>query len=105
MLRISRSALFKRQFLEITTGYRRRAGTAVALKFVDQAEMSIRFVATKPLAWPVYTRLEDREFRKWGLQDFPVSLFFRLADSDSLVLEALYAHRMNITGRLKKDID
>ncbi len=105
MLRISRSALFKRQFMEITTDYRKRAGSAVALRFVDQAEVSIRFVATKPLACPVYTRLEDREFRKWGLQDFPVSLFFRLADRDSLVLEALYAHRMNITGRLKRDIE
>ncbi|MGX1498566.1 plasmid stabilization system protein ParE [Labrenzia sp. MBR-25] len=105
MSRIIRSALFKRQLIEITTGYRSRAGSEIALKFVDQLEVSVRFIAAKPLACAVYTRLEGKEFRKWGLQDFPVSIFFRLEDEDTIILDALYAHRMNIAARLSKDVE
>ena len=105
MPRIIRSALFKRQLLDITGGYRERAGSPIALKFVDQIEDSIAFIAAKPLACTVYSRLEGKEFRKWGVKDFPVSLFFRLEGEDTIVLEALYAHRMNIAGRFPKDIE
>ena len=104
MPKIVRSALFKRQFLEITAGYRERAGSSIALKFVDKIEDSISFIAARPLACAVYTRLEDKEFRKWRVPDFPVSVFFRLENDDTIVLEALYAHRMNIGSRLTKDI-
>ena len=105
MPRIIRSALFKRQLLDITVSYRERAGSPIALKFVDQIEDSIAFIAAKPLACAVYTRLEGKEFRKWGLKDFPVSLFFRLEGNEIIVLEALYSHRMNIAGRFPKDIE
>ncbi|MBD8894115.1 type II toxin-antitoxin system RelE/ParE family toxin [Roseibium litorale] len=105
MPRIIRSALFKRQLIDITSGYRTRAGSKIALKFVNQIEAAIGFIAAKPLACSVYTRLESKEFRKWGIQDFPVSLFFRLDGEDTIILEALYAHRMNIAARLPKDTE
>jgi hypothetical protein len=38
------------------------------------------------------------------VQDFPVSIFFRLEGEDTIVLDTLYAHRMNIAARLPKDI-
>ncbi|MBO0662819.1 type II toxin-antitoxin system RelE/ParE family toxin [Jiella sp. MQZ9-1] len=102
---IIRSALFKRQLIEITSGYRVRAGSKIALQFVDQIEAGVRFIVAKPLACKVYARVEGREFRKWGLQDFPVSIFFRLEGEDAIILEALYAHRMNIAARLPKDVE
>ena len=105
MPQILRSALFKRQLIDITSGYRERGGANVALNFVDQAENSIRFIASKPLACPVYTHLEDREFRKWRVKDFPVSIFFRLDNDGVIILEALYAHRMDIAARLPDDIE
>jgi len=105
MNRIVRSALFKRQLLDITASYRERAGTAIALKFVDQIESSIGFIAATPLACAIYTRLEGKDFRKWGLKDFPVSVFFRLDESGTIILEALYAHRMDIGQRLPRDIE
>ena len=77
MPKIVRSALFKRQLLDITARYRERAGLPVALKSVDQIEGSIAFIAAKPLACAVYTRLQGKEFRKWSVKDFPVSVFFR----------------------------
>ena len=102
---IIRSALFKRQLLDITASYRTRAGSPIALKFVDRIEDGIRFIAARPLTCAVYTRLDGKEFRKWGLKDFPVSVFFRLDGEDTIVLEALYAHRMNIAARLPQDIE
>ena len=104
MAGLKRGALFKRQLLSITRAYRERAGSAVALKFVDQVEESALFVVSRPMACPVHTRLEGKEFRKWGVQDFPVSLFFRIEQEDTVILEALYAHRMNIPSRFQKDI-
>ncbi len=102
---ILRSALFKRQLLDVTADYRARAGSVIARKFVDQIEDSIRFIAARPLTCAVYTRIDGREFRKWGLKDFPISVFFRLGDEDTILLEALYAHRMNIAARFPGDIE
>ncbi len=103
MARIQRSALFKRQLIEMTSAYRERAGSPVAMRFVDRIEEGIAFVADKPQACVVYTRLEGKEFRKWTIRDFPVSVFFRIERDDTIILEALYAHRMNIGARLPED--
>lgn len=105
MSRILRSATFKRQLIDITKGYRARAGATVALQFVDQVDASIRFIAAHPLACAIYTELDGNAFRKWGLKSFPVSLFFRIDPDGAIRLEALYAHRMNIADRLMDDID
>lgn len=101
---IVRSALFRRQLLEITTSYGERAGSGIASKFVDQIDEGVRFIAAKPLACGVYTRLEGKEFRKWRLKSFPISIYFRLENADTLVLEALYHHRMNIVVRLLNEV-
>jgi len=102
---IRRSALFKRQLLQITSGYRERAGSQIALKFVDEIEHSIAFIAGQPEACAIYTKLEGKEFRKWRVGGFPVSVFFRMEGEDVIVLEALYAHRMDIAGRFSDDIE
>lgn len=104
MYRVKRSALFKRQLVEMTVGYREAAGSSTALDFVDQVEKSIRFLAAKPRACAVYTTLKGREFRKWRVNGFPVSVYFHLHDDSTVVVEALYAHRMNIAARFTDDI-
>ncbi|MGB0684062.1 MAG: type II toxin-antitoxin system RelE/ParE family toxin [Magnetovibrionaceae bacterium] len=100
MPQLERSALFKRQLIDITTSYRQRAGSPVALRFVDQVNEAISFLSANPFACAIYTRLEGEAFRKWPVGNFPVSVFFRLKGHDRIILEALYAHRMNISGRL-----
>lgn len=105
MTRILRSALFKRQLLDMTSGYRERAGSEVALRFIDQIEDGVAFIIKRPLACAVYIEVQGRVFRKWSLKGFPVSVFFRLEGDDTLILEALYAHRMNIAGRLPGDVE
>ncbi|MEO0412176.1 MAG: type II toxin-antitoxin system RelE/ParE family toxin [Pseudomonadota bacterium] len=102
---IRRSDLFKRQLLNITASYRDRAGKLIALKFVDQIEESVKFIANKPLACVIYTQLDGKEFRKWHLKSFPVSIFFCVKSPDTIILEALYSHRMNIAARLSRDTE
>jgi plasmid stabilization system protein ParE len=102
---IKRSALFKRQLLQITRGYRQRAGSSTALKFVSEVESAIEFVAGQPDACAVYTRLAGIDFRKWRVSGFPVSVFFRVAGDNVIVLEALYAHRMDIAARIQSEIE
>ncbi len=89
----------------MTAGYRERAGRDVAIKFIDQIEDCVAFIARRPQACAVYTQLDGKTFRKWGLKDFPVSMFFRLDDGDTIILEALYAHRMNIAERFGETTD
>lgn len=101
---IVRSALFRRQLLDITASYKERAGSDIALKFVDEIDNAVSFIAAKPLACAIHTRLDGKEFRKWRLESFPISIFFRLESVDTLVLETLYAHRMNIALRLPNDM-
>jgi mRNA-degrading endonuclease RelE of RelBE toxin-antitoxin system len=50
-------------------------------------------------------RLEGKGFRKWRVGGFPVSVFFRIENEDVIVLEALYAHRMDIAARFTDDIE
>lgn len=104
MYRIQRSALFKRQFLEITKSYHERAGAAVALSFVERIDESVRFIASKPRACATYTTLKGMEFRKWRVNGFPVSVYFRISDESTIILEALYPHRMNISARFPDEI-
>jgi len=98
MPKIVRSALFRRQLLDITAGYRECAGATNDLKLIYQICDSIATIAANPPTCAVYTRLQGKEVRKWRVKDFPVSLFFRLEGQGTIVLEALYAHRMNIAG-------
>lgn len=86
-------------------GYRERAGREVAGRFVDQIEDCIAFIAKRPQACAVYTQLEGKTFRKWRLKDFPVSIFFRVDAGGTIILEAVYAHRMNIAERFAETTD
>ena len=56
-------------------------------------------------ACAIYMRIHGKEFRKWRVTEFPVSIFFRTEGPGVIVLEALYAHRMHIGARLRDDIE
>lgn len=104
-MRIQRSALFKSHFLDMVANYRDRAGSEVALRFVDQVEDCVTFISHRPKACVVHTQLQGKTFRKWRLKSFPVSIFFRHELDDLIILDAIYAHRMNIAGRFSEDLD
>lgn len=104
MYQIQKSRLFKLHSAQFVSDYKERAGTQVANAFIDCLSQGIRFIAKNPQACPVYTHIAGHEYRKWRVKDFPHSIYFRLHD-DTIILEAIYAHRMDILSRLSSGID
>ena len=110
MWTIKRSALFKRQLLAYALDYKNRVNTETAERFIDAVGNAVTFVGKKPLACGRYMEahkhkeLTQYEFRKWHVEPFPHSIFFRLTDNNVILLEALYAHRMNTVMKLSLDL-
>lgn len=108
---LHKSALFLRQLKVFTLAYRDdpNAGKNVALRFVDGVEAASAFIQERPLACGIYHEaslhpdLKRYEFRKWRVTRFPHSIFFRV-EGKVILLEAIYAHRMNVAGRLPDDV-
>lgn len=110
MWKIEKSALFKRQLLTFAQNYKSRANQETAERFIDAVEAAIAFIGRKPLACSIYmdaqkhNDLKEYEFRKWRIEPFPHSLFFRIKNDNIIQLEALYAHRMNTIMKMSTDI-
>ena len=111
MKSIQKSALFKKQLIDFVRDYNQRAGSEVAEKFIDAVERSVEFIQQKPMACAIYTEsskhliLQKYEFRKWRIDGFPHSIFFRILNENTIMLEAVYAHRMNVPYRIQSDMD
>lgn len=103
MYKITRSALYKRQFLEFVQDYKTRAGKQIAHNFADGIEHSTSFIENNPQACSVYVKIRGKDFRKWQVKGFPHSIFFRI-DNKIIILEGIYAHRMNTIKRLSSEI-
>ena len=98
---LKKSARFKNQLIYFAKGYNEDAGSEIAERFVDAVEDAIEFIQKQPLGCRIYheahnyPQLRHYEFRKWSVKGFPHSLFFRFCDDETILLEAIYAHRMN----------
>ena len=104
MYKIQKSGLFKQHTANFVLGYKERAGVDVANAFIDRLSQGIKFIAQNPQACAVYTHIGGHEFRKWRVKDFPHSIYFRVT-GNTIILEAIYAHRMDILGRLSSEIE
>jgi len=104
MYKITRSALYKHQFSEFVQDYKTRAGKQVAHDFANGVEYSANFIGKNPQACSVYVKIRGKEFRKWGIKGFPHSIFFRIEADKIIILEAIYAHRMNTVKRLPSEV-
>lgn len=108
---LHKSALFLRQLQSFAVAYLHdpNAGKAIALRFVDAVEAASAFIQERSLACSIYheaclnPNLKPYEFRKWRVKGFPHSIFFRV-DGNAVLLEAIYAHKMNIGDRLPDDV-
>ncbi len=111
MWQVQKSALFKKQLLEFAENYKKIADLKTANRFLDNVDHAIKFIGKSPLACAVYFEaqelevLHQYEFRKWSVKVFPHSIFFRIVDDKIILLEAIYAHRMNTIKRMSSDID
>jgi len=110
MMRIQKSAAYERQLKEFAKDYRDRAGIETADRFLDGIDEAVEFIAKMPQACAVaydlktIDGLEDYEFRKWRVNGFPHAIFFRIED-DILMLQAIYAHKMNVLKRFPSEIN
>lgn len=106
-----KSSLFMRLLREYAIGYKQNpdAGQAVALRFLEDAERAVQFICDNPLSCLVYPEaqqhpeLRDYQFHKWPLRTFPHSIFFRIRSETTLILEAIYPQRMDISRKLASD--
>lgn len=111
MWKIQKSALFKKQLLEFARNYKEVANLKTANRFLDYVDDAIKFIGKSPFACAVYFEskeleaLQQYEFRKWSVKVFPHSVFFRVVDDKMILIEAIYAHRMNTLKRIASDID
>jgi hypothetical protein len=86
-----------------------RAGGALADRFITAVEEALRFISQNPYACAVYETgegyedLQVHKFRKWNLQGFPHLVLFRVTDKSTILIEVLYAHKMDIQSRVLGD--
>ncbi len=110
MWHVRKSKLFKRQLLGFAENYKEVADLKTANRFLDYVDDAIKFINKSPLACAVYFEsqefevLQEYEFRKWSVKVFPHSIFFRITDDKIILIEAIYAHRMNTIKRISSDI-
>ena len=97
------------QWREYALDYKDKAGMAIAERFITAVEETLDFIRQNAYACPVYETGEGDEdllayqFRKWNLRGFPHMVLFRLKDSSTILIEVLYAHKMDIASRLRND--
>ena len=103
MYTVKRSALFKRQLINFVQGFMEQAGAEVANRFIDGLEKSMAFIAANPEACFPY-EFNGLHFRKWNLGGFPHAIYFRV-DGQTVIMEAVYAHRMDRSSRLSSDFN
>jgi plasmid stabilization system protein ParE len=103
MLTVKRSALFKRHLTDFVQGYMELAGAEVANRFIDALEKSICFIANHPDACTPY-EVNGLHFRKWNISGFPHAIYFRVQNK-TVIMEAVYAHRMDRACRLPSDFN
>jgi hypothetical protein len=102
--------LFNRQLARFALDYKQRVDVETALRFLEFTEKAIDFIANNPFACPCYEHgasdnmFRDLEYRKWGLHKFPHHLLFRMDDDKTILLEAIYAQKMDVGVRLGNDL-
>ncbi len=97
------------QWQGYTQDYKTRAGLKIAEQFITSVEEALNFIQKNPYACVSYyigegyDDLQKYEFRKWNLADFPYLVLFRI-NKHNILIEAIYAHKMNIATHSIVDI-
>ncbi|MEQ1704967.1 MAG: hypothetical protein ABL867_03220 [Rickettsiales bacterium] len=103
---IHKSSLFIRQAQASILYYKQNAGIEISEKFIMSLESALGFIAVNPYACAVYKvgkkfkYTESYQFRKWNIIGFPYSIFFHISVDNIIIVDAIYAHKMNISSRL-----
>ena len=108
---MQKSSLFMKQWREYAHNYQKRAGVEVAERFIVAVEQADYFIKNNPYACALYEPgegyedLQAYQFRKWNLSGFPYVVLFRIKDNITILIEVLYAQKMDMRSRLMIDKD
>lgn len=102
---IKKSSLFIKQVNFSILYYKENAGLRIADRFIDSIESALQFIQENPYSCAVYQfehigNLHKFQFRKCNLEGFPHSIFFHMPGNQVITIDAIYAHKMNISSRL-----
>ncbi len=109
IFRIEEGKLFKRQWADYALAYRHSAGKDIAERFIAALIDALDFIQHNPYACPVYdpgeevADLQIHQYRKWSLHGFPHAILFRVHNDDTVFVDIVYAHKMNMGYRLAVD--
>jgi plasmid stabilization system protein ParE len=110
MVTLLKSKLFMQQWADIALSYQHKAGEEVAERFIAAVEKALDFIKERPNACPIYEvgqeadDLQRYSFQKWQLRGFPYLVLFHRMNKETVLVDAIYAHRMDIPLHVKEDI-
>jgi len=106
MFKIRQSVLFIRQWRELSNYYNENAGRDVSIKFIHSVDSALLFIQKSPYSCAGYNSgkkfryARSHQFHKWNIIGFPYSIFFHISVDNIIIVDAIYAHKMNISSRL-----
>jgi plasmid stabilization system protein ParE len=111
MVTVLKSRLFMQQWQDFAADYQSIAGEGVAERFIIALDNALKFIAERPHACPVYEVGQEADdmrgyrFHKWQLCGFPHLVLFHIRDADTVLVDAIYAQRMDIPSHMAEDME
>lgn len=106
MFTIKKSTLFMQQWKSHAQYYKSSVNMNTAERFIVAVDETLNFIAQNPYACNLYDTgegyddLHMYQFRKWNLHGFPHKVLFRMDDNSTILIEVLYADKMDIPKHL-----
>jgi plasmid stabilization system protein ParE len=111
MMKLLKSRLFMQQWEGFASDYQHKAGDEVAERFIIAVDNALLFVAERPNACPIYEVGYDADdirgyhFHKWQVRGFPHIVLFHMIDAETVLVDAIYAQRMDIPVHITEDLE
>lgn len=99
------------QWKEFAFDYRNKAGDEVAERFIVAVDNALLFIAERPKACPIYEvgreadDIRGYHFHKWQVRGFPHMVLFHMVDAETVLVDAIYAQRMDIVAHIVEDME
>jgi hypothetical protein len=111
MVTLLKSRLFMQQWTEFASDYQGKAGDALAERFIVAVDNALLFIEERPNACPIYEVGQEADdirgyrFHKWQVRGFPHMVLFHMIDAETVLVDAIYAQRMDIPVHITEDLE
>lgn len=99
------------QWEEFAFDYQHKAGEEVAERFIVAVDNALLFIAQRPNACSIYEvsyeadGIRGYHFHKWQVRGFPHMVLFHMIDAETVLVDAIYAQRMDIPVHIAEDME